>query len=118
MFLEELNQIAERIEGLQALALVGSDGLPVDSVSHIEDLDLEMLCAEMIALLRTMTTNDSELGAGPVQQLLVETDQHVMVTSIVAPDYYLLAVGGEGFVVGRARYELRRAPLALAEELS
>ena len=108
MFLEELNQIAERIEGLQALALVGSDGLPVDSVSHIEDLDLEMLCAEMIALLRTMTTNDSELGAGPVQQLLVETDQHVMVTSIVAPRLLSSGRGWRG--IRRWTRSLRTAP--------
>lgn len=118
MFLEELNRIAESLDGLQALALVGEDGLPVDSVNHDESIDLEMLAAEMVSLLRSMSENDEELGAGPVQQLLVETSGRTLITSCVVSGYYLLAVGGEDFLAGKARFELRRAPLALAAELS
>ncbi|MEM1246094.1 MAG: roadblock/LC7 domain-containing protein [Acidobacteriota bacterium] len=118
MFLDELNRISESLEGLQALALVGEDGLPVDSVTHDDQIDLEMLAAEMVALLRSMSENDEELGAGPIQQLLVETEGRTLITSSVVNGYYLLAVGGEDFLVGKARFELRRAPLALAEELS
>lgn len=117
MFLEQLNDIAQRIEGLQALALVGEDGLPVDSVTHDEHLDLEMLCAEMASLVRSMSANDTELGSGPVRQLLVQTGECTLLTSSVANGYYLLAVGGDDLALGRARFELRRAPLALADEL-
>ncbi len=117
MFRECLDGILERVRGLESIALVGKDGLPVESVSRRDGADLEMLSAEMVALIGSIGTNDSELGAGPSRQLLVRTSKHVFVTSRVTDGYYLLAVGDGDLAVGQARFELRRAPLVLESEL-
>lgn len=117
MFRECLQGILDRVGGMQSLALVGADGLPVDSVSRDGQVDLEMLSAEMVALVSSIGTNDAELGAGPLRQLLVQTSRQIFLTSRVTDGYYLLAVGSPQLEIGRARFELRRAPLELEAEL-
>ena len=117
MFLDQLSQISNRIEGSLALSLVARDGMPVESVSSDPSLDLEVL-AELINQVRSITENHRELGVGEVQHLSVTTDRLTLMVSSVAADYYLLLVLGPDGNYGRARFELRRARLLLEAELS
>ncbi|HLX08306.1 MAG TPA: hypothetical protein VKY89_10640 [Thermoanaerobaculia bacterium] len=118
MFLEELGRISDRIGGVIALSLVARDGIPVESVSSDPDLDLEVLAAELISQARSITDNHRDLAVGDVQQLSVLTDRLTLIVSAVAPEYYLLLVLGPEGNYGRARFELRRARLALEHDLS
>lgn len=118
MFLDRLSQITNRIEGALALSLVAKDGMPVESVSSDPDLDLEVLAAELISQVRSITENHRELEVGEVQQLSVTTDRLTLMVSSVAADYYLLLVLGPEGNYGRARFELRRARLLLESDLS
>lgn len=118
MFLDQLSQISNRIDGALALSLVAKDGMPVESVSSDPDLDLEVLAAELIAQVRSITENHRELDVGEVQQLSVTTDRLTLMVSSVAADYYLLLVLGPEGNYGRARFELRRARLLLESDLS
>lgn len=118
MFLDQLSRISNRIDGAVALSLVARDGLPIESVSSDPELDLEVLAAELIAQVRSITENHRELDVGEVQQLAVMTDRLTLMVSSVAADYYLLLVLGPEGNYGRARFELRRARLLLEEELS
>lgn len=118
MFLEHLNHISNQIEGTLALSLVARDGIPVESVSSDPGLDLEVLAAELIAQVRSITENHRELDMGEVQQLSVTTDRLTLMVSSVASDYYLLLVLGPEGNYGRARFELRRARLLLEADLS
>jgi predicted regulator of Ras-like GTPase activity (Roadblock/LC7/MglB family) len=118
MFLEQLSRINDRIQGAVALSLVAKDGIPVESVSSDPDLDLEVLAAELVAQARSISDNHRELHLGEVQQLSVATDRMTLMVSSVAEDYYLLLVLGPEGSYGQARFELRRARLALERELS
>jgi predicted regulator of Ras-like GTPase activity (Roadblock/LC7/MglB family) len=118
MFLDQLSQISNRIGGALALSLVAKDGMPVESVSSDPDLDLEVLAAELISQVRSITENHRELDVGEVQQLSVTTDRLTLMVSSVAADYYLLLVLGPEGNYGRARFELRRARLLLESDLS
>jgi predicted regulator of Ras-like GTPase activity (Roadblock/LC7/MglB family) len=118
MFLDQLSQISNRIDGALALSLVAKDGMAVESVSSDESLDLEVLAAELIAQVRSITENHRELEVGEVQQLSVTTDRLTLMVSSVAADYYLLLVLGPEGNYGRARFELRRARLLLESDLS
>ena len=118
MFLEQLNHISNQIEGALALSLVARDGIPVESVSADPDLDLEVLAAELVSQVRSITENHRELEVGEVQQLSVTTDRLTLMVSSVASDYYLLLVLGPEGNYGRARFELRRARLLLEADLS
>jgi predicted regulator of Ras-like GTPase activity (Roadblock/LC7/MglB family) len=118
MFLDQLSQISNRIDGALALSLVARDGMPVESVSSDPSLDLEVLAAELVNQVRSITENHRELAVGEVQHLSVTTDRLTLMVSSVAADYYLLLVLGPDGSYGRARFELRRARLLLEAELS
>ncbi|MBW8877520.1 MAG: hypothetical protein JF614_21345 [Acidobacteria bacterium] len=118
MFLDQLSRISNRIEGALALSLVARDGMPVESVSSDPSLDLEVLAAELVTQVRSITENHRELDVGEVQHFSVTTDRLTLMVSSVAADYYLLLVLGPEGNYGRARFELRRARLLLESELS
>lgn len=118
MFLDQLSRISNRIEGALALSLVARDGIPVESFSSDPDLDLEVLAAELVAQVRSISENHRELEVGDVQQLSVTTDRLTLMVSSVASDYYLLLVLGPEGNYGKARFELRRARLLLEADLS
>ena len=118
MFLERLSRIANRISGASALILVSSDGIPVESVSLEDGLDLEMLSAEFLALIRSMSDNHRELDVGSVRQVTVSTGRYQLLASSLTDDYYLLLVTQPQAVLGRARFELRRAPALFVDDLA
>jgi predicted regulator of Ras-like GTPase activity (Roadblock/LC7/MglB family) len=118
MFLEQLSQINNRIEGALALSLVARDGIPVESVSNDPDLDLDVLAAELTGQVLAISQNHREMEVGTVQQLAVTTDRLTLMVSSVTPEYYLLLVLGPEGNYGRARFELRRARLLLEKDLA
>ncbi|HEX9942892.1 MAG TPA: hypothetical protein VGG03_12805 [Thermoanaerobaculia bacterium] len=118
MFLDRLSRISNRIDGARALSLVARDGIAVESFSSDPDLDLDVLAAELIAQVRSITEDHRELEVGEVQQFSVTTDRLTLMVSAVAADYYLLLVLGPEGNYGKARFELRRARLLLEGDLS
>ena len=118
MFLERLNRITSKIDGAVALTLVASDGIPVESVNTDPALDLEVLAAELIAQVRTISDDHRELNVGDVRQLTVTTDRFTLMVTNVAEGYYLLLVLQDTSSYGRARFELRRARLLFEPDLT
>jgi predicted regulator of Ras-like GTPase activity (Roadblock/LC7/MglB family) len=118
MFAERLSRISRSIEGVLALSLVAKDGIRVDSLSSVPEIDLDGLAAEMISQARAISNNHRELEVGDVRQLSVTTDRMTVMVSSVTPDYYLLLVLGPEANYGKARFELRRARLLLEKDLS
>ena len=109
MFQERLSELADRIRGTEALSLVARDGIPVESVTRSDAVDVEVLAAELLAQLRSVSDNQMELGVGVVSQLALTTERFSLVVSAVSDEYYLLLVLGTDGSIGRARYEMRRA---------
>lgn len=118
MFREPLEQLASRFEGVVALVLVGADGLAVESLVLDRRVDPEMLSAELVALLVSMNENHTELAMGEVRGLNVSTGAFLVSAHEVSEGFYLLLVATHAAELGHARFELRRAPLVLAESLS
>jgi len=100
-----------------ALTLVASDGIPVESVNTDPALDLEVLAAELIAQVRTISDDHRELNVGDVRQLTVTTDRFTLMVTHVGEGYYLLLVLQDNSSYGRARFELRRARLLFEPDL-
>lgn len=117
MFVDRLNGIADRVEGTTALVLVGRDGIPVESVCRDQDLDLEMLAAELVAQAQALAQYQDEFATGLLHQLMVTTERSQYIVSRINDGYYLLLVAGQHSNLGRARYELRRASLLFEEDL-
>ena len=117
MFVERLEQIAQRIEGTQALSLVAKDGIPVESVSMDPAIDLELLAAELMSQVRAVAQNHRDLAVGSVRHFAVTTDRLVLMVSRLTSDYYLLLVMLTGGNSGKARFELRRSVLMFEGDL-
>ena len=117
MFAERLRAIASRLTGAQLVALVAVDGLPVESHGDREGLDLDALAAELLAQVHTIGENHRELDMGQVHQFSVTTQSHTAMLGRLTQGYFLLLLLDRDASLGRARYELRRAPLAFAEDL-
>ncbi len=118
MFAERLRSIADRIGSVRGLALVARDGIPVESYGTAPDVDLEVLCAELLAQVRVMNDDHKDLGAGPVRQLTVATERLTLLIARLTENYYLLAALPAGYEMGRARFELRRAQLLFESDLA
>ncbi|HKF45434.1 MAG TPA: roadblock/LC7 domain-containing protein [Thermoanaerobaculia bacterium] len=117
VFRETLRRIVERVEGAQAAAFVGSDGIPVETFSIGQTFSIETVAAEMLGLVKAAQNPRGESMAEPVRELAFVTDRSRVLLSRVSPEYYLLLLLGGGGGLGRGRYELAKAALALEKEL-
>lgn len=117
MFLDKLSHIGNRIPGARALCLIDDDGIPVESVSDAADVDLDLLAAELIHQMQAIANDHQDLDVGGVRQLTVATDRLTLMVSSVGHGYYLLLALEPKANQGRARFELQRARLLLAEDL-
>jgi len=117
VFRDTLRGIAERVEGARAVALVGLDGIPVETYRAAEDVSIEAVAAEVLAFLKSAQNPRAEMFSGPIRELTVASESRRIVLARVSREYYLLLLlGGEG-ILGRGRYELAKAAVALEKEL-
>lgn len=117
MFKERLEVIASRLKDVRLAALVAYDGIPVETLDGDGTLDVEVLSAELLTQVRSVANNHGDLAMGTVRQLSIVTDEQTVLIGALAGGYYLLLVLGESASFGRARFELRRAPLSFDSDL-
>ena len=118
MFAEQMQQLKSRIDGAIALSIVARDGMQVETLSDRPDLDLEVLAAELMTQVRTISQNHQELKVGEVRHFSVTTDRLVLMVTSLTEEYFLLLVLAAGSNTGRARFELRRSVLLFEEDLA
>lgn len=118
MFEERLRRIQERVGGTLALSLVGLDGIPVESLTPgAEELDLEAVAVELLTQIRAISDDNRELNVGPVRQFSVTTERYTLMLGSLTDSYFLMLVLDPEGHFGRARFELRRAPLDFERDL-
>jgi predicted regulator of Ras-like GTPase activity (Roadblock/LC7/MglB family) len=113
-----LEQMVERIDGAEAAAIMGMDGIIVQRASASQAIDLDLIAAEYTSLLRNALRTSRDTGLGGLQELLVLAERATLMIKVLTPDYFvLLAIAPDGNL-GRARYELRKAQLMLEPEFA
>lgn len=117
VFQDTLRRIAERVEGTQAVSLVGIDGIPIDSYRSAEGVSVESVAAELGAFVKSVEGPRTSMDSAPVQQLAVMTDRSTAILSRVTREYYLLLLLSREGNLGRGRFELKKAAVALEKEL-
>jgi len=117
VFTETLRRIAEKVEGARAVALVGADGIPVETWGAPEGLSMESVAAEIGGLLKAARTTGAATGNGEVREVAAVTDGAITLLSRVTREYYLLLLLAREGNLGRGRFELRKAAAALEKEL-
>ena len=119
-FTDTLTEFIYRVEGCAAVIILGIDGIPIER--QIGDLDptidLDLMATEFTTLVRRnlRTAVDTELGE--LREMVFVMDLLTLVARPITPEYFLLVALNPGGNVGRARFELRKAQLAMEPEFA
>lgn len=115
-FTEVLQGMAARVPETQLLIVMGTDGIPIDKLVVRADPNLEAVAAEYTTLLRASLSAASDTGLGELLELTMVTEKMTALLVAITPEYFLFAALGAGAVLGRARFAMRMAGVALAKE--
>jgi uncharacterized protein len=115
---QELKDILTRLQvGNDDLAaVVGPDGLPIESVGG-RGLDVEAVCAVASDALRMAEAIGGEIGLGEAQQAIVEYDDTMVLIAPLSGEATLVVVSREESSLGRARFMIKRHRPDLASAL-
>jgi predicted regulator of Ras-like GTPase activity (Roadblock/LC7/MglB family) len=117
-FREVLERICARVEGSVGGVIVAEDGIIVERHAVDPAVDLELACVEFVGAAREMRRATAAVEAGELEEMIVANAGRVTVLRLIGPGYYLLLLLQPTALVGRARYELRRAAHELANEFA
>ena len=115
-FSDALRAVAVRVPEAEAIMVIGTDGIPIEKLMLRPDPNLEAVAAEHTTLLRASVAGAADTGLGGLQELAITTERTTTLLVAITPDYFLFASLAPGAVVGRARFALRLAGLALRRE--
>ncbi|MCI0490016.1 MAG: hypothetical protein L0229_25775 [Blastocatellia bacterium] len=119
-FINALTQIANRIEGCEAAIILGIDGIPIERcVGNMDPtLDIDIIATEFTTLLRRSMHIATDTDLGELCEMVLVTERMAFLLRPITSDYFLLLAVHPGGNVGRARFELRKAQLALEVEFA
>ena len=111
-----LTQLVEAIvqhEGVEAVLVIGRDGLLVDGRSGSVPVDLDALAAHLPRVLDAVTALGSAAGDGPTGQgelvsTVMEFEQGLALAAVLSSDASLLVLLGRGANAAPLLYDLRR----------
>jgi predicted regulator of Ras-like GTPase activity (Roadblock/LC7/MglB family) len=115
-FSDALQRVAARVPETQMLMVMASDGIPIEKLIVRPDPNLEAVAAEYTTLLRASSSTASDTGLGALRELAVVTEKMATVIVAITSEYFLFASLAPGALLGRARFALRMAGIALEKE--
>lgn len=117
-FLEIIEEIHRKDQGVTSGALAGSDGLTVEEWrAPGDDRDLAALCAEAVRFFRESDRIAAENGLGAAEELHLGGDRAQVFIRKAAEEYFLVIVTDRGAVPGKCRFLLRQAARRTREML-
>ncbi len=120
MSLPAFGQVLERVAGsvpeTELLMVIGTDGIPIEKLTVRANPNMEAVAAEHTTLLRASLAAASDTGLGALQELAITTERLTTLLVAITPEYFLFASLAPGALMGRARFALRIAALALERE--
>ena len=111
-----LTQLVEAIvqhEGVEAVLVIGRDGLLVDGRSGSVPVDLDALAAHLPRVLDAVTAlgsaaGDGAPGQGELVSTVMEFEQGLALAAVLSSDASLLVLLGRGANAAPLLYDLRR----------
>ena len=115
-----LQEVVDECRGALAVALMGSDGIPIAEAQGVAvetTADIATAGVEFARILSEIDKAADALNAGGLNELLVGLDRFSLLFRRVDDDVMLvLALAPDGNI-GKARYLMRRHLLAIKQEL-
>lgn len=96
-----------RREGVEAVIILGSDGLPIDSKTG-NGKDPEVLSALVPNVIQAADQLGQHAGQGPLTMGVIQNDGGFVVIANLSPEVKLLIVAKSGTNVGPLLYDLTR----------
>jgi predicted regulator of Ras-like GTPase activity (Roadblock/LC7/MglB family) len=115
-FADVLKRVASRIPETELLMIIGTDGIPIEKLTIRADPNMEAIAAEHTTLLRASLAAAADTGLGALSELAITTERMTTLLTAITPEYFLFASLAPGALMGRARFALRLAGLALERE--
>ena len=115
-FADALKAIAARVPETHVLIVMGTDGIPIDKLVVRPAANLDAVAAEFTSLLRSGVAVAADTGLGQLKELSVVTEKMIALLVAITPEYFLFAGLAPGALMGRARFALRVAGIALERE--
>lgn len=113
-----IKQLVEAIvqhEGVEAVLVIGRDGLLVDGRTGSATVDLDSLAAHLPRVLNAATAlggaasgDGQSSGRGDLVSALMEFEQGLALAAVLSPDATLLVLLGQGSNAAALLYDLRR----------
>ncbi|HJQ24513.1 MAG TPA: hypothetical protein VKA60_11405 [Blastocatellia bacterium] len=119
-FADTLSNITERVEGCSAAIILGIDGIAIErQVKQIDPrLDIDLIATEFTTLVRRNMRTATDAEMGEMGEMVFSTELLTLVLRPITAEYFLMLALHPGGNVGRARYELRKAQLAMETEFA
>ncbi len=115
-FTEALRHVADRVPETEVLMIIGTDGIPIETLLVRPDPNMEAVAAELTTLLRASLSAAADTGLGTLQELSLVTERTTTLLVSITPEYFLFASLAPGAVMGRARFALRLAGIGLVRD--
>jgi len=107
-FREVLAKLRNGVTEIQALILVGPDGV-IDYALDDTSLNLETIACEYATLLQIARSASEDSGSGNLVENIVVSEKSIMIARSVGAEHYLILLARSQDQLGRARYELKQA---------
>lgn len=115
-FKKVLEKMCRRSRGALGAVVIGEDGIIVERHTADPAFDTELASVEYVGSCRDIRRAMDALEAGDVEEVSVVTEKNRMLLRGVSPGYYLILILGASGLIGRGRYEIKKAAYELAPE--
>jgi predicted regulator of Ras-like GTPase activity (Roadblock/LC7/MglB family) len=115
-FAAALRNVAQRVPESRVLMVMATDGIPIEKLVIHADPNMEAVAAEYTSLLRASLSAAADTGLGQLRELAVHTEKMIALLVSITPEYFIFAALQPDAIVGRARFALRMAGMALESE--
>jgi predicted regulator of Ras-like GTPase activity (Roadblock/LC7/MglB family) len=102
-----LTELLDRLPGARGAAVVGLDGIAVEKVSAQPSFNMDLVSAEVVALVKRALSSGANGGDG-LEEISVTSRSGLTILRSIGGDYYLCLVVGPDGIPGRARFEAWR----------
>ena len=117
MFESIFRELEQALPGMLAVAIVGDDGMEVES--HIRaEVSHEVMSAELNGVLRNLHRIQREQNLGAIQEVVIRTDRQNFLIFSMTGGLFVLLVTEPSETTGKARYEVQRRAHQINEILS
>ena len=112
---EMLDAALARLPGALGLAVVGPDGISVESATANAGVNMDWAAAEGMDLVRRASQSPAASPAEPPEEITIAGKSRLTILRSLGAGYFLCLVAGPGTLSGRARYEAWRTGQQLRE---